>query len=480
MSSRPPRDLWAPISVWGHVWRGLLAAVTGTLLFLVSNDPQVSRPLASWVPFVDLVVGVLSLVLLPLHRRSPLLVPVLLQAMTAVSTSSAGSASVALVSVATRRRWPRIALAGVVAMLASLAVSRIYPEIDPMPTALNVATMVLVLAAQIAWGLYLGARRDLFATWQWRAETAEREQVQRISSAREAERTRIAREMHDVLAHRISLVSMHAGALAYRDDLSRERIREEATIIQGTSMQALTELRQILGVLRSTPVGEPQDAVEAPQPTFTDIGDLVEEACAAGLPASLTVEVPSGLQPPRRGRSACLSHGAGGPDQRAQARAGRPDPGGPAGRAGVGPAPGGGQRARARMAFAVGLPRRRRARPGRPHRARDDRRRRAHARRRRRRRLSCQRGSALAPGGLMTDPVCVLLVDDDALVRAGLRLMLGGDASLDVVGEAGDGLEAERLVGELRPAVVLMDIRMPRQDGLTTTEHLVARPGTPR
>jgi len=75
----------------------------------------------------------------------------------------------------------------------------------------------------------------------------------------------------------------------------------------------------------------------------------------------------------------------------------------------------------------------------------------------------------------MTDPVRVLLVDDDALVRAGLRLILGGDASIEIVGEAGDGLEAERLVTELRPAVVLMDIRMPRQDGLTTTEHLVAR-----
>ncbi len=79
----------------------------------------------------------------------------------------------------------------------------------------------------------------------------------------------------------------------------------------------------------------------------------------------------------------------------------------------------------------------------------------------------------------MTDPVRVLLVDDDALVRAGLRLILGGDASIEIVGEAGDGLEAERLVTELRPAVVLMDIRMPRQDGLTTTEHLVARPGHP-
>ncbi|AKT52791.1 LuxR family transcriptional regulator [Arsenicicoccus sp. oral taxon 190] len=57
--------------------------------------------------------------------------------------------------------------------------------------------------------------------------------------------------------------------------------------------------------------------------------------------------------------------------------------------------------------------------------------------------------------------------------------MLGGEATVEIVGEAGDGVEAESLVAQLHPDVVLMDIRMPRQDGLTTTEHLVSRPDHP-
>ena len=68
----------------------------------------------------------------------------------------------------------------------------------------------------------------------------------------------------------------------------------------------------------------------------------------------------------------------------------------------------------------------------------------------------------------------VVVVDDDALVRAGLRMILGGAADLDVVAEAGDGLEAERVVDEHRPDVVLMDIRMPRRDGLETTRSLLS------
>ncbi|NKX92858.1 response regulator transcription factor [Sanguibacter hominis ATCC BAA-789] len=68
----------------------------------------------------------------------------------------------------------------------------------------------------------------------------------------------------------------------------------------------------------------------------------------------------------------------------------------------------------------------------------------------------------------------VVLVDDDPLVRAGLRMILGGDRSIEIVGEAGDGLEAEEVVGATTPDVVLMDIRMPRRDGLATTEALLA------
>ena len=68
----------------------------------------------------------------------------------------------------------------------------------------------------------------------------------------------------------------------------------------------------------------------------------------------------------------------------------------------------------------------------------------------------------------------VVLVDDDPLVRAGLRMILGGDRSIEIVGEAADGLEAEDVVLATAPDVVLMDIRMPRRDGLATTEALVA------
>ncbi|MFG2299592.1 response regulator [Actinacidiphila glaucinigra] len=75
--------------------------------------------------------------------------------------------------------------------------------------------------------------------------------------------------------------------------------------------------------------------------------------------------------------------------------------------------------------------------------------------------------------------VRLLLVDDDPLVRAGLRMMLGGAPDVEVVAEAADGGEVASLVREHSPDVVLMDIRMPTVDGLAATEALRARPGAP-
>ncbi|UYM04456.1 response regulator transcription factor [Solicola gregarius] len=74
----------------------------------------------------------------------------------------------------------------------------------------------------------------------------------------------------------------------------------------------------------------------------------------------------------------------------------------------------------------------------------------------------------------------VLIVDDDALVRAGLVMILGGAADIEVVAEAGDGRECMKLVAEHRPDVVLMDIRMPRMDGLEATALIEQQPSPPK
>ena len=132
-----------------------------------------------------------------------------------------GPATLALVSMATRRRWREIIPVGILSLTSGL-VLRGRPPVDNDPC-FTIPFIVAVIAVTVGWGMYIGSRRELLASLRERADTAEAEQAARLAQARAAERTRIAREMHDVLAHRISLVTMHAGALSYRNDLTPTR-----------------------------------------------------------------------------------------------------------------------------------------------------------------------------------------------------------------------------------------------------------------
>jgi signal transduction histidine kinase len=146
----------------------------------------------------------------------------------------------------------------------------------------------LALAAT-AWGMFVRARRQLLLTLRERAQRAEADQRLHEDRARMAERTRIAREMHDVLAHRISLLALHAGALEVRPDLPPSKVRETAELLRSTARQALEELRGVVGVLREEPGHEPMPA--PPQPTLSDIRRLVDETRQAGAKIDFEMRV---------------------------------------------------------------------------------------------------------------------------------------------------------------------------------------------
>jgi signal transduction histidine kinase len=291
--AEPPR-----LGPWSRTWRYLVAIGTGLVLWVVvvidlssTAVPEDDGRVGAAV-LLDLAVGVASIGLLPLRRRYPVAVASVLALATAVSSFAAGPAILALVSLSTRRRWREVLPVGGLWLVAGLVYELLYQTsaqrqpASHLMTLLVIALSVLATALMIATGFYVGTRRELVRTLELRAQAAERAQESRAEQARQAERTRIAREMHDVLAHRISLVAMQAGALAYREDLTRDQITASAETIRDTAHQALGELREVLGVLRtdggSGVLAAGEAAVEAPQPTLAELPALLADSVEAG------------------------------------------------------------------------------------------------------------------------------------------------------------------------------------------------------
>lgn len=279
-----------PLTRWGIVWRTTVVVGLYLLFALVTmaeqEDPGTHRPDA-WV-LVDLFVGAASLVVVRADRRAPVRTALLLGAMSTVSGTTGSAWLLSMVSLSTRRRPREIAPAVVVGYVGTIAQTVVIPEVvggyDPGMLFTTIA-YVVTAAFIVLLGYVVGGRRELVTSLRLRAETAERAEQVRMVQAREAERLRIAREMHDVLAHRISLVAMHAGALTYRPDLPEAERAMVTRTIADNATEALRELREVLGVLRAPDEAELSgtgEAPEAPQPTLHDLARLVADNRAAG------------------------------------------------------------------------------------------------------------------------------------------------------------------------------------------------------
>lgn len=187
-----------------------------------------------------------------------------------------------------RRAYPALAVVGAAGFVAAEWIGGGRPASNAVLAAALLT--VLVMAA----GAYTSTRRQLLSTLRERAEHAESERRLRDEQARAEERTRIAREMHDVLAHKVSLISLHAGALEVNAGAAADRIERGAALIRSTAQEALAELRTILGVLRADPDDD--------SGSFADLSRLVETWTAAG--ATVTVHDEVGALPALMARTA--------------------------------------------------------------------------------------------------------------------------------------------------------------------------------
>ncbi|MEV0387748.1 histidine kinase [Nonomuraea sp. NPDC050643] len=276
-AGRTRRDWAADVALF-------LLAVGLTALGVVEGLGQHPAP----VPFaVDAALGGLSCLGVWLRRRRPVGFAVVAVAFSVYSMSAAGVALIALFTVAAHRR---VAVAGPIVagcVVVPLLTPLVRPDV-PVPPWWQVLLGFACIAAVLAWGMFVRARRQ---SLRERARRVESERELRLAQVRRSERDRIAREMHDVLAHRLSLLSLHAGALELRPDAAPEEVARAAGVIRDSAHRALEDLREVIGMLRAGRLDRSEEAPERPQPTLADLPDLVDQSRRAGMRVLLDCRV---------------------------------------------------------------------------------------------------------------------------------------------------------------------------------------------
>ena len=280
----------------------VIAVLSGAAMAVdAANGSGPLPPPSAALIVADVVFGLLGCLALWWRRRWPVQIAVVLGTIGAFSDMVAGAALIALFTLAVHRRWPPVLAVSLYGMAPLFVYTRLRP-IGDVPIGVFWVMCVLLTAAVVAWGMFVRARRQLVMSLHERAVRAETEQGLRVEQARHTERTRIAREMHDVLAHRLSLLSMHAGALEFRPDAPPAEVAHAAGVVRASARQALEDLREVIGVLREFP---DEDGQTRPQPGLADVPALLEEVREAGLRVRAEYAgADLGAAPPLTGRTA--------------------------------------------------------------------------------------------------------------------------------------------------------------------------------
>jgi signal transduction histidine kinase len=254
-----------------------------------------------WLIWTDFVAGTAAAGALWWRRRWPVELALATMPIGLFSVTSGVTLMIMVFGVAVHRRFTAAATIAGLSLATGALSMLIRPQQDG--SFFDTAVWGVVLTAIVLlWGMVLRSRRQLVLSLRDRAERAEAEQQLRVAQARALERTRIAREMHDVLAHRISLLSLHAGALEINPGATGAEVAGAAAVIRASAHQALQDLREVIGVLREPTADAPP---ERPQPTLGALPALVDESRAAGVRVTLEVGVDAaGDIPDGTGRTA--------------------------------------------------------------------------------------------------------------------------------------------------------------------------------
>ncbi len=248
---------------------------------------QAAGDTSSALLILDVAAGLAALALLPVLLRWPVPGAIALAVLAALSPAATPAATYATLHVALRLPFAVAAAVGAVGVVAQL-IRGLWRPIGSLPYVWWVVLVIVAEAALVGWGQLSRARQALLDSLRERASRAEAEQARHIAEARAAERASIAREMHDVLAHRLSLLATYAGALEYRPDAPPEQLARAAGVVRASTHQALDELREVISVLRD----DDSTAGVRPQPGLADLGPLVAETRDAGTPVDMLDRIP--------------------------------------------------------------------------------------------------------------------------------------------------------------------------------------------